>query len=157
MEIRPKAPSDGKAVAQFLQDHNALVCARADELIDALVQPALVAQDGGKVVGVLSYIPGDTEWEVLTLHARVPRLGVGSALIAAVEREADADGCRRLFLTTTNDNLDALRFYQRRGFEIVDLRRGAVNRSRMHLKPQIPRIGEYGIPIRDEIVLERSL
>ncbi len=157
MEIRPKGPSDGKAVAQFLQDHNALVCARADELVDPQVQPALVARDGRRVAGVLSYIAGATGWEILTLHTRVPRLGVGSALIAAVEREADADGCRRLFLTTTNDNLDALRFYQRRGFEIVDLRRGAVNRSRMHLKAQIPRIGDYGIPIRDEIVLERSL
>ena len=65
-------------------------------------------------------------------------------------------GCRRLFLITTNDNLRALAFYQKRGFELAALRRGALNESRK-LKPSIPLIGENGIPLRDEIELEMSL
>jgi hypothetical protein len=60
-------------------------------------------------------------------------------------------------LITTNDNVDALRFYQRRGFRIVAVHPGAVDVSRRELKPQISEIGDYGIPIRDELVLERSL
>jgi hypothetical protein len=61
-----------------------------------------------------------------------------------------------LRVTTTNDNLDALRFYQKRGFQIVAVRPGAVDESR-RVKPSIPVIGEHGIPIRDEIELERAV
>jgi hypothetical protein len=60
--------------------------------------------------------------------------------------------CREVRLTTTNDNVDALRFYQRRGFRLAELRPGAVDRSRQE-KPQIPRTGDYGIPLHDEIDL----
>jgi hypothetical protein len=59
-----------------------------------------------------------------------------------------------VWLVTTNDNLDALRFYQRRGFRLAKLRRGAVDAARSRLKPTIPEVGSFGIPIRDEIVLE---
>jgi ribosomal protein S18 acetylase RimI-like enzyme len=58
-------------------------------------------------------------------------------------------------VTTTNDNLNALRFYQRRGFRIMGVHPGAVNEAR-RLKPSIPAIGAYGIPICDEIDLERK-
>jgi hypothetical protein len=53
--------------------------------------------------------------------------------------------------------VDALRFYQRRGFRLRELRPGAVDESRRRLKPEIPETGEYGIPIRDEIVLEKEV
>jgi hypothetical protein len=56
---------------------------------------------------------------------------------------------------TTNDNLDALRFYQRRGFRLAALHRGAVDDSRARLKPQIPPIGDHGIKLRDELELEK--
>ena len=55
----------------------------------------------------------------------------------------------------TNDNVDALRFYQHRGFCLVRVHRGAVDRSRASLKPEIPPAGAYEIPLRDEIELER--
>jgi hypothetical protein len=52
--------------------------------------------------------------------------------------------------------VDALRFYQRRGFALTELRPGAVDESR-RMKPQIPLVGAYGIHIRDELVLVREL
>lgn len=58
---------------------------------------------------------------------------------------------------TTNDNVDALRFYQRRGFRIVAVRTGAVDEARSALKPGIPHRGHYGIPLRDEIELAQPL
>jgi hypothetical protein len=58
---------------------------------------------------------------------------------------------------TTNDNVDALRFYQRRGFRLAALRTRAVDELRRRLKPTIPAVGEHGIPIRDEIELEIEL
>jgi hypothetical protein len=57
---------------------------------------------------------------------------------------------------THNDNLDALRFYQRRGFSISGIRLNSMARARK-IKPSIPLIGDYNIPIRDEIDLEMPL
>jgi hypothetical protein len=39
------------------------------------------------------------------------------------------------------------------GFHLAFVRLGAVDESRK-IKPTIPAIGEYGIPVRDEIELE---
>jgi ribosomal protein S18 acetylase RimI-like enzyme len=89
------------------------------------------------------------------LHASQQWHGVGTALIEAVQRLAASRGCARLWLITTNDNLDALRFYQRRGFQLVAVHRGAVDDSRRRLKPEITVTGAYGIPLRDEIELEK--
>ena len=80
---------------------------------------------------------------------------VGTALITAVEQLAAGHGCTRLWLITTNDNVDALRFYQRRGFQLAVIHRHAVDDSRSRLKPEIPVTGAYGIPRRDEIELEK--
>jgi hypothetical protein len=55
----------------------------------------------------------------------------------------------RLWVITTNDNVDALRFYQRYGFCLAAVHRGAVDRSRARLKPEIPPVGAYGIPLCD--------
>jgi hypothetical protein len=79
-----------------------------------------------------------------------PRLVSSPFWLPAPRSTADC-----LWLVTTNDNLDALRFYQRRGFRITEVRLGAVDEARRTLKPGIPAIGASGIPIRDEIVLER--
>ena len=86
----------------------------------------------------------------------VEGIGVGSALVSTLEDAARAAGCRRLWLITTNDNLEALRFYQRRGFVLAALHPGAIEASR-RLKPVIPLVGHDGIPIRDELELERLL
>jgi hypothetical protein len=76
-------------------------------------------------------------------------------LIEAAVQLARRQGCAPLWVITTNDNVHALRFYQRRGFCMVRVHRGAVDRGRARLKPEIPRVGAYGIPKRDEIELER--
>jgi hypothetical protein len=78
-------------------------------------------------------------------------------LLAAAIEDARTRRCRRLWLITTNDNVDALRFYQRRGLRLRRLHAGAVDRSRATLKPSIPDIGDHGIAIRDELELELSI
>ena len=83
--------------------------------------------------------------------------GTGTALVAALEGLAAGQGWGRLWVLTANDNVDALRFYQRRGFRLTGLHAGAVDRARTQLKPEIPPEGEYGIPLRDELVLEKAL
>ena len=125
-------------------------------LHDALALPGLVAGLGDERAGLLIWSAEGEECEVVTLNSLVERRGVGRALLAAVAGEATALGCRRLWLITTNDNVHALRFYQRLGWDLVALHRGAVDAARL-LKPEISRIGLDGIPLRHELELELPL
>lgn len=131
--------------------------ARLGELHDPVADEAFLAEDGGDLVGVLTYHVEGREYEISSLYTAMSLQGIGSALIEAVVDAARTGGCDRLWLVTTNDNVDALRFYQRRSFRLVELRAGAVDASRATLKPSIPEIGDHGIPLHDELVLERRL
>jgi ribosomal protein S18 acetylase RimI-like enzyme len=114
--------------------------------------PGFIAERSRRVVGLLTYqVTGDV-LEIVTLNAIERRVGIGTMLIEAAAGAARQFRCGEVRLTTTNDNVDALRFYQRRGFRLAELRPGAVDRSRQE-KPQIPRTGDYGIPLHDEIDL----
>jgi GNAT superfamily N-acetyltransferase len=155
-EIRKRRAEDVPAVAAFLDRHNSERVARLDRLERPLDHPALFAIDGGTVVGVLTYILDGPAMEILTLHADRQWAGCGTALVRAAERIAAESHCDRIFVITTNDNVDALRFYQRRGFRLAELRPGAVDRSRAVLKPEMPAVGAYGIPLRDELVLDKT-
>jgi len=103
--------------------------------------------------GVITFMIRGEECEITSLDSMSEGKGVGTALVGEVLRETKEKKCRRIFLITTNDNLHALGFYQRRRFELVAIHRGALNESRK-IKPSIPLIGENNIPLRDEIELE---
>jgi GNAT superfamily N-acetyltransferase len=158
MKVRPRQAADQPAARAFLARHHTSRAARLGQLLDPLEHPAFLAEaDSGRLAGMLSYVP-DPDWrqcEILTIHVADQWQGAGSALIEAIEQLAAQQGCTRLWLITTNDNVDALRFYQRRGFRLAALHRGAVDYSRTHLKPEIPVVGDYEIPLRDEIELEK--
>jgi len=115
-----------------------------------------VIEEDEEWIGLLTFLVKDGECEVISLDSLHQGQGLGSRLIDQVIQEARRQGCRRLFLITTNDNLNALGFYQRRGFEIAAVYRGAVNESRKR-KPGIPLVGYDNIPLRDEIEVEMSL
>lgn len=118
--------------------------------------PGFIAALDGERVGLLTYQIADGACEVMSLDSTRPAQGVGTALIEAAIEAARAAGCRRLWLITTNDNLNALRFYQKRGLTLVAVYPNALAVSRQ-LKPQIPLSGHDGIPLRDEIELELAL
>ena len=73
-----------------------------------------------------------------------------------MKHQARLEGCRRVWLITTNDNCTALRFYQRREFDMVAFYRDAVREVR-RLKGEIPDLGLDNIPLRHEIELELTL
>ncbi|HTX12702.1 MAG TPA: GNAT family N-acetyltransferase [Solirubrobacteraceae bacterium] len=123
---------------------------------DAPELPALLAVDGAEIVGLATFHFADGDCELVTLDALRGGQGIGSALLAAVGEEARRHGCRRLWLITSNDNVNAIRFYQRRGMRLVAVHRDAIDESR-RIKPSIPVIGEHGIPIHDELQFEASL
>ncbi len=115
MEIREGGAEDRDWIERVLvESWGATVVVSHGLSMDALELPALLAWEGGERVGLATYRFAGRACEVVTLDAVVRWRGVGSALLARIAAEARAHGCRRVWLITSNDNLDAIRFYQRR-------------------------------------------
>ena len=119
---------------------------------DASLLLGFIAEEENECVGLATYEIRGGECELVTLDSYREGTGVGSALLAAIGNVAYGQGCKRLVVVTTNDNVAALGFYQRHGFVLTALRSGAVSKARL-LKPSIPELGRDGIQIRDELEL----
>ena len=131
---------------------------RREEVVDVLAYPGLGMFAGGSLIGLVTHCVQDADAEIVALGVVEGYRGQGcaSALVAAAVAEFVQAGVERVCVETTNDNLSALATYQRQGFRLVELRTGAVDRARF-LKPSIPLIGEHGIAMHDELVLQRLL
>src|SRR5690606_39255667 len=155
--IRPVDKSDRNWIAQFLDQHwgSTRIVTRGQVYLAHLL-PGFIAEDGDEKIGLVTYrIDGD-ECELITLNSTRENDGVGTALLEAVKEAAVEEGCKRIWLITTNDNFPALRFYQKRDFRLVAVYPNALDESRK-VKPEIPLFGIDGIPLRDEIELEIKL
>jgi len=155
--IQPLNTADREWVSQFMLEHwgsNKVVSRGVVYYPQDL--PGFVALHESEKVGLVTYNITGASCEIVTIDSIRPSSGVGSALIEAVRDIAQKARCKRLWLITTNDNMNALRFYQKRGFVLVAVHRNALEVSRK-LKPEIPMIGDHGIPLRDEIELEMML
>ena len=125
-------------------------------LHNTLSLPGLVAEEGSTPVGIALYRIDQDQCEVVVLLSKRSRQGIGTRLMQAVQDLATEAACKRLWLITTNDNLGAMAFYKAIGMRLVAVHRGAIRESRK-LKPEIPLIGNNGVPIEDEIEFELGL
>ena len=125
-------------------------------LHDTRAHPGFAAVESGEVIGYILYNIADGGCEITVLQSLRQGCGIGSALIREVIRVAKEMRCRRVWLTTTNDNTRAIRFYQRFGFMLKAVCIDAMDEARK-LKPQIPMTGDDDIPIRHEFEFEWSL
>jgi ribosomal protein S18 acetylase RimI-like enzyme len=154
LAVRPIEESDRPWLVEMLETWGMRRLVSRERLTeDAAVFPGFVGERSGERVGFALLRREDDELEVIAIETLEQWQGIGTKLLRAVEAEASRKGCRRSWLVTTNDNLDAVRFYQRRGWEWVAFHRDAVTRGRK-LKPEIANIGAYGIPIRHELEFE---
>jgi len=156
VRVRPLGEADREWATGKLRELWGEGVVSRGRLLDATVLPGFVAEEEGEPAGLLTYRIDGGDCEVVTINAFPRGAGAGTALMEAVAAAARDAGCRRVWLITTNDNLRALRFYQRRGFRLAALHRDALDRSR-ELKPSIPDVGLDGIPLRDELELELTL
>jgi ribosomal protein S18 acetylase RimI-like enzyme len=123
---------------------------------DASELPGYVASQDKEIVGLITYKIEADHCEIVSLNSSIQGVGIGTALLKAVEMHAIEQNCTRLWLITTNDNQPAQHFYYKRGYKIVAIHHDAIKESRK-LKPEIPLFGVDGIPIRDEIELALDL
>lgn len=131
--------------------------ARRGELVDPSRFPGFVALEAGVPVGyvLIDVVGGDCE--VVVIEALRRRSGIGSRLVDAVCESARRADARAVWLVTTNDNQGAIAFYESHGFELTEVRVGAVDDARRTLKPTIPATGESGLPLRDEWEFRRAI
>ncbi len=157
LTIRPLQLPDAPRVRSFMKDHwgDSMVVVHGT-VYHPETLPGFVAEANGEWLGLVTVHVDGNHCEVVTLDALREGVGIGTALMNAAKGFAMDQGCRRIWLVTTNDNLRALGFYQKRGYRLTAVRPGAVAISRQ-IKPAIPEIGMNGIPIRDELELELLL
>ncbi|MGA3216364.1 MAG: GNAT family N-acetyltransferase [Acidimicrobiales bacterium] len=158
MIVRPAAKNERAwIVATLRRRWGSTVIVTQSRECDASVLDALVAIDETAAredprVGLLTYRFDERGLEVVTIDALRLRAGIGGALLDRVTEIVRGAGAERIWLITTNDNLGAISFYESRGFCVVAVHKGAVDRARA-LKESIPLVASNGIEIHDEIEL----
>ena len=153
--VREATDADRAAARElFEQDFGRTKIVAFGEVMDIDAMPALVAVMYTDPSGALAYrLLGDALHIVaLATDPMWQRSGVGGYLVAEAELLARRLALTRLVVSTTNDNLPALYFYQRRGYRLTDL---VPNNVIAHTHEE--QEGFAGIPVRDEIRLEKRL
>lgn len=127
------------------------------KLYDLTSMDGFAAYYEGKIVGLITYLKEENnEYEIMSLDSFMERQGIGTELVRKVIEKAKQDKIKVIKLITTNDNINAIKFYQKIGFDLFRIYRNAVEASRK-LKPSIPETGYYGIPIKHEIEFQMKL
>ena len=157
MNIQYIAQEYREAVSTILKDEwNCPPSVSRGRVVDTTTLPGFISLSGNKVNGVITYNIEESDCEIVTLNSLEENKGIGTALIHAVVAVAKENGCRRLWLITTNDDIGAIRFYQRKGFDLAAAHINAMEISRK-MKPSIPMIGMNNIPIKHELEFEMWL
>ena len=124
---------------------------------DCSALPGFAYIEQHNITGIITYTIEANTLRVISLDALQENKGIGSRLLREVERVATThDNIKHITVTTTNDNIRALHFYQRRGYLFASIGINHVTRSRQQ-KPSIPYIADNGIPIRDELHLNKDI
>jgi RimJ/RimL family protein N-acetyltransferase len=158
MKMKSLHEVDRKLVKLFFEEHwgsSKIVISTGVYECDQLDGFAVFSETKD-LIGLITYVLRSAECEIITLNCLIENKGIGTMLVTAVEKTVRDHGCHILKLITTNDNLRALKFYQKRGFRLIAIYHDAVEKARK-IKPEIPKIGDNGIPILDEILLEKRI
>ena len=126
------------------------------EIIDGTKLDGFLLQEDNKVIGLVTYTFFGDICEIVSLDSKRENMGIGSVLLKEVEKIAKNNNSQKMRLITTNDNMRALQFYQKRGYCLTKLYINAMEEVRK-IKPNVPALGDNGIPLRDEIELEKQL
>lgn len=157
MDIRSISNKNRQEVNDFIIQHwfTTDMVARG-QIFDMTVLDGLVMHEDETIIGLITYRFQNNECEIMSLDSLKENCGIGTELVKWVVKLAREKKCTKIKLITTNDNLNAMCFYQKRGFDMTHLYYNALESSRK-LKPSIPENGDYGIPIKHEIEFEMKL
>jgi N-acetylglutamate synthase-like GNAT family acetyltransferase len=109
-----------------------------------------------QLAGCITFEIRDISCEITSINRNIEEIGIRTKLVDAVIQEAKNSNCQYVWLITTNDNIDAIKFWQKYGFDLKAIHHNAVKRARKK-KPKIPMIGHFGIPIKHELEFKLDL
>ncbi|PJI09541.1 MULTISPECIES: GNAT family N-acetyltransferase [Clostridium] len=157
MDIRSITNKNRQEVNNFIVQHwfTTDMVVRG-QIFDMTVLDGLVMYENENIIGLITCRFENSECEIMSLDSLKENCGIGTELVKEVVKIASEKKCTKIKLVTTNDNLNAMRFYQKRGFDMTHLYYNALEASRK-IKPSIPQKGDYGIPIKHEIEFEMKL
>ena len=156
-EIEKITENDRVLVNNFLIDnwYSTDISVRG-KIIDGTKLAGFFLQENNEIIGIVTYAFFGNVCEIVSLDSKRENAGIGSELLKKVEKIAKDNNCEKMRLITTNDNIRALQFYQKRGYYLTKIYQNAMDEVRK-VKPSVPLIGENDIPLRDEIELEKKL
>lgn len=117
--------------------------------------PAIVAESNNEINGFIFYTPFRDDAVLILALGVLPQYqgcGIGKALVVQVEKYTREQGRKQLYVVTTNDNLPALAFYQRLGFQLFEVIPDVVAEKLGGIQ-----LGISNIPIRDELRLSKAI
>ena len=154
MEWKRISTSDRTLVDEFIRQqwYTTTMIIRGKE-IDMTQTEGFYVKEQEDIIGLITYFVSDDVLEVISLNSLRENQGIGTKLVDAVIREAKDRKLKKILVVTTNDNINAIKFYQKRGFDMARLYHNALDISRK-IKPEIPLIGDHSIPLRHEIEFE---
>ena len=157
IEIKEVSKGDSPLIASFIEERwGSPISVSKGRVFNTADLPGFLYKKDKEILGLVTYHIEGNACEIVTLDSQINNQGLATQLIKKVIERAREKGCSRVWLITTNDNTNALRFYQKRGFEWLGFYRNSMEVSRK-LKPEIPEFGEDGIPIKHEIEFELRL
>jgi len=154
--VRPANESDQEKINKIISESWGSTIIVSTQKFDASKLPTLIVEDEGKLSGVCVYNISGGRLEIVAIKTLIHGKGYGKALISDCKRLAKEKALTSIFLITTNDNLDAMGFYQKQGLRMVKIYPDEMDEVRK-IKPEIPLIGENGIPLKDEIEFEYKI
>jgi ribosomal protein S18 acetylase RimI-like enzyme len=114
MEVRPLKDEDRAWVVESVSNEWGLPIVSISGPHNPAQLAGFVAIEADERLGLITYRATEEDCEVVTLNSLRPGRGIGTALLRAVQQKADERGLR-LWLITTDENTDAIRFYENRG------------------------------------------
>lgn len=141
-----------REIANYFWGEERVACLGKEYDIGTL--PAYVVHAGGKIAGLLSYAL-DAESLIIVMLNVLPGyqgLGAGKMLLDAVKEKAAVESRTTVLVTTSNDDLPAMYFYQKNGFQIYEIMPDLLVEHHGGVE-----VGFAGIQIRDEVRLRFSM
>jgi GNAT superfamily N-acetyltransferase len=155
LEYIVKTKNDNKIISDIIKGLGSDILVTRGKIYRAEDLDGILVYDNRKIIGLGLYYIKNNECEIVLLETFVQNKGIGTQIIEKIKEIAKTENCKRIWLITTNENINALRFYQKRGFHFSNIYINALEESRK-INPGIPK-EENGIEIRDEIEFEMEI
>lgn len=153
--IRKKNDEDKKIVEERLMEEYGFkgMITPAQAYQDLSILGGFLAFEENKLIGQILLNYNNEECEIVELHTKNRGVGIGTELIKKSIEEAKEKKCKRIWVSTSNDNIDALKFYQKRMFFMCKIHENHFDKVRAK-NPNFPKYGDYGILLKNQIELE---